>query len=139
MPLGTCIVRIVGITLGDIMDLSKYDRTQLTDKWRQQCWRNGNRIKTRRWLDRNGAERDTSENKIIRSVYKKTMWNYWDTLDPRLRERAERMSIYANYPVPRRALAISLKKQGARHSGVLDTGATSTNATERSGSVGRGK
>jgi hypothetical protein len=110
-------VRIVGITLGDIMDLSKYDRTQLHHKWRQQCWRNGNRIKTRRWLDRNGAGRDTSENKIVRSTYKKMMRIYWDTLNPRLRKRAERMSIYAEYPVPSRALAISLKKQGGRSTG----------------------
>jgi hypothetical protein len=114
------------------MDLSKYDETQLHHKWRQQCWRNGNRIKTRRWLDRNGAGRDTSENKIVRSTYKKMMRIYWDTLNPRLRERAERMSIYAEYPVPSRALAISLKKQGATAPGVVDTGATKH---ERNGSA----
>lgn len=114
------------------MDLSKYDETQLDSKWRQQCWRNGNRIKTRRWLDRNGAERDTSENKIVRSTYKKMMRSYWRTLNPRLRERAERMSIYAEYPVPSRALAISLKKQGANVPGVVDTGATEH---ERNGSA----
>jgi len=133
MHLGTYIVRIVGITLGDIMDLSKYDRTQLTDKWRQQCWRDGNRIKTRRWLDRNGAERDTSENKIVRSTYKKMMRLYWRTLNPRLRERAERMSIYAEYPVPSRALAISLKKQGSGATGGARHRGTETNATGRLG------
>jgi hypothetical protein len=115
---GMCIVRIVGITLGDIMDLSKYDRTQPDHKWRRQCWRNGNRIKTRMWLDRNGAERDTSENKIVRSTYKKTMLQYWSSMDSKYRERAERMSIYVNNPVPSRALAISLKKQGANAPGV---------------------
>jgi hypothetical protein len=94
LPLGTYIVRIVGITLGDIMELSKYDETMLHHKWRQQCWRNGNRIKTRRWLDRNGAKRDTSENKIVRSVYRKLMRDYWITLDPRTKERAEAMRIY---------------------------------------------
>ena len=94
MPLGAYIVRIVGITLGDIMDLSKYDETQLDAKWRVQCWRNGDRIKSRRWLDRDGAERDTSENKIVRSVYRKLMRSYWDTLDPRTKERAERIRIY---------------------------------------------
>ena len=94
LPLGAYIVRIVGITLGDTMDLSKYDRTQLTDKWRQQCWRDGNRVKTRMWLDRNGAKRDTSENKIVRSVYRKLMRSYWETLDPRIKERAERIRIY---------------------------------------------
>jgi hypothetical protein len=119
MHLGTCIVRIVGITLGDIMELSKYDETQLHHKWRQQCWRDGNRIKTRRWLDRNGAERDTSENKIVRSTYKKMMRLYWKSLNPRYRKRAERMLKYAEYPVPSRALAISLKKQGANAPGVV--------------------
>ena len=94
MHLGTYTVRIVGITRGDTMDLSKYDRTQLDAKWRRQCWRNGNRVKTRLWLDRNGAKRDTSENKIVRSVYRKLMREYWITQDPRIKERAERMRIY---------------------------------------------
>ena len=94
LHLGTYIVRIVGLTRGDTMDLSKYDRTQLDAKWRRQCWRNGNRVKTRMWLDRNGAKRDTSENKIVRSVYRKLMRDYWITLDPRTKERAERMRIY---------------------------------------------
>jgi hypothetical protein len=114
------------------MDLSEYDDTQLHHVWRQQCWRDGNRIKSRRWLDRDGAERDTSENKIVRSTYRKTMMAYWSSLDWRVRERAERMSKYVNYPVPSRALAISLKKQGANAPGVLDTGATEH---ERNGSA----
>lgn len=129
---GTCIVKIVGITRVVTMELSKYDETQLDAKWRIQCWRNGNRVKTRMWLDRDGAGRDTSENKIVRSTYRKMMRSYWETLNPRLRERAERMSIYAEYPVPSRALAISLKKQGANAPGVLDTGATEH---ERNGSA----
>lgn len=129
---GTCIVKIVGITRVVTMELSKYDETQLDAKWRVQCWRNGNRVKTRMWLDRDGAGRDTSENKIVRSTYRKMMRSYWETLNPRLRERAERMSIYAEYPVPSRALAISLKKQGANAPGVLDTGATEH---ERNGSA----
>jgi hypothetical protein len=111
------IVRTVGITRVGIMDLSKYDDTQLHHQWRQQCWRNGNRIKTRLWLDKDGAKRDTSENKIVRSAYKKMMLSYWESLNPSYRERAERMSIYVNYPVPSRALAISLKKQGGRSTG----------------------
>ncbi len=114
---GTYIVRIVGITRGDTMDLSEYDETQLDAVWRQQCWRNGNRVKTRMWLDRDGAERDTSENKTVRSKYRKTMMAYWSSVDWRVRERAERMSKYVNYPVPSRALAISLKKQGGRSTG----------------------
>ena len=111
------IVRTVGITRGDIMDLSEYDETQLDAVWRDQCWRNGNRIKSRRWLDKDGAKRDTSENKIVRSAYKKMMLSYWESLNPSYRERAERMSIYVNNPVPSRALAISLKKQGGRSTG----------------------
>jgi hypothetical protein len=114
---GTYIVEIVGTTLVGIMDLSEYDETQLHHKWRKQCWRNGNRIKTRMWLDRDGAGRDTSENKIVRSAYKKMMLEYWSSLNPSFRERAERMSIYVNNPVPSRALAISLKKQGGRSTG----------------------
>jgi hypothetical protein len=129
---GAYIVRIVDLTRGDIMDLSEYDETQLDARWRLQCWRNGNRIKSRKWLDEDGAGRDTSENKIVRSAYKKMMLSYWESLNPSYRERAERMSIYVNYPVPSRALAISLKKQGANAPGVLDTGATKH---ERNGSA----
>jgi hypothetical protein len=117
MRLGTCIVRIVEITRVDIMELSEYDTTQLDAVWRNQCWRDGSRIKSRKWLDRDGAGRDTSENKIVRSAYKKMMLSYWESLDPSYRERAERMSIYVNNPVPSRALAISLKKQGGRATG----------------------
>ena len=134
MPLGTYIVRIVGITRVDTVDLSEYDETQLGSKLRRQTVRIGNEyVKTRTWLDRDGAERDTSENKeIIRSQYRKLMQTYWSTLDPRVRERAERSSKYVNYPVPSRALAISLKKQGANAPGVVDTGATEH---ERNGSA----
>ena len=113
------------------MDLSKYDETQLDAKWRQQCWRDGDRIKSRRWLDRDGAERDTSENKIVRSAYKKMMLSYWDSLNPSYRERAERMSIYVNNPVPSRALAISLKKQGSGAAGGVSHRDTNANATGR--------
>ena len=111
MHLGTYIVRTVGITRVDFMArLSEYDETPLDQKVRVQCWRNGNRVKTRRWLDRDGAERDTSENKITRSVYRKTMVTYWSTLDWRVRERAERMSIYVNNPVPNEGACDFLEK-----------------------------
>ena len=110
MHLGTYIVKIVGITRVGTMDLNEFDETQLDAKWRRQCWRNGNRVKTRMWLDRDGAGRDTSENKIVRSVYRKMMRSYWESLNPRLRERAERMSIYTNNPVPSRALDDFLEK-----------------------------
>jgi hypothetical protein len=108
------------------MDLSKYDETPIGSKLRRTAVRiGGEYVKTRTFLDENGAKRDTSENKeIIRSQYRKLMQSYWSTLDPRVRERAERSSKYVNYPVPSRALAISLKKQGANAPGVVDTGAT---------------
>ena len=82
LHLGTYIVRIVGITRVDTMDLSEYDETQLDAKWRVQCWRNGNRVKTRRWLDRGGAERDTSENKTqVDPKTKKENGTYWFLLE----------------------------------------------------------
>jgi hypothetical protein len=64
------------------MDLSEYDETQLDAKWRVQCWRNGNRVKSRMWLDRDGAERDTSENKD-KAHYraKKDNGTYWFLLE----------------------------------------------------------
>ena len=82
MHLGTYIVRIVGLTRVGTMDLSKYDRTQLDAKWRRQCWRDGNRVKTRMWLDRDGAGRDTSENKEeVRYRTKKENRTYWWLLE----------------------------------------------------------
>ena len=50
------------------------------------------------------------------------------------RESGTHAYIYAKYPVPLRALAISLKKQGANALGVVATGTPSTNATGRLGS-----
>jgi hypothetical protein len=121
------------------MDLSEYDETPLGSKLRRTTVRiGGEYVKTRTYLDEDGAGRDTSENKIVRSAYKKMMLEYWISMNPRYRERAERMSIYVNYPVPSRALAISLKKQGANAPGVLDTGAPSTNATGRLGDGNQG-
>ena len=91
MHLGTYIVKIVEITRVDTMELSKYDETQLDAKWRVQCWRNGNRVKTRRWLDRDGAERDTSENKD-KAYYKarKENGSYWFLLECGYIEAAKR-------------------------------------------------
>ena len=79
---GTYIVKIVEITRVGIMDLSEYDETQLDAVWRNQCWRNGDRIKSRKWLDRDGAERDTSENKD-KAYYqaKKDNGTYWFLLE----------------------------------------------------------
>lgn len=73
------------------MDLSEYDETPFDQKWRVQCWRNGNRIKTRRWLDRDGAERDTSENKKkIDYKIKKENGSYWFLLERGYIEAAKR-------------------------------------------------
>lgn len=105
------------------MDLSKYDETLLTQKWRKQCWRDGNRIKTHMWLDEVGARRDTSENekKIMRSAYKKTMLEYWYYLDRgqkdaaiKQRERAQRMIKYVEYPVPDEGARDFLEKARVR-------------------------
>ena len=97
MHLGTCIVRIVGITRVYTMVLSEYDETPLGSKLRRTTVRiGGEYVKTRTYLDEDGAGRDTSENKIVRSAYKKMMLSYWDSLNPSYRERAERMSIYVN-------------------------------------------
>lgn len=91
MHLGTYIVKIVEITRVDIMDLSEYDETQLDAKWRRQCWRNGNRVKTRMWLDRDGAGRDTSENKDqVRYRTKKENRTYWWLLERGYIEAAKR-------------------------------------------------
>ena len=90
-PLGAYIVRIVGVTRVDTMDLSEYDETQLDAKWRVQCWRNGNRVKTRMWLDRDGAKRDTSENKD-KAYYnaRKENGSYWFLLEIGCIEAAKR-------------------------------------------------
>ena len=134
LPLGTYTVRIVGFTRVDTVELSEYDETPLGRKLRRTAVRIGDEyVKTRTFLDEDGAERDTSENKIVRSAYKKMMLEYWSSLNPSYRERAERMSIYVNYPVPSRALAISLKKQGANAPGAVRHRAPSTNATGRLG------
>jgi hypothetical protein len=90
-PPGAYIVKIVGITRVGTMDLSKYDETQLDAKWRVQCWRHGNRVKTRRWLDRDGAKRDTSENKD-KAYYNARKENgiYWFLLEIGCIEAAKR-------------------------------------------------
>jgi hypothetical protein len=51
--------------------------------------------------DRSRARDHTKvPSKIIRSVYKKRMWRYWDTLDPKILERAQANSKYVNCPDP---------------------------------------
>ena len=83
------------------MDLKASDDTDPNRVLRRIRTVNGRKIKTRHWFDTVGAERIPQKSiKIIRSVYVKTMWDYWRTGDPRIRERAERMSKYVKGPDP---------------------------------------
>ena len=53
----------------------------------------GEKYYTMRWLPNDGAEQ-IPQKSIIRSVYRKHMRIYWETLDPGVLERAQKMSIY---------------------------------------------
>ena len=99
--LGTFIAMYAAFTQVDTMgiDLRSFDDTPADQKWRVQCWRDGRRIKSRLWLDVSGA-RQIPPKSIIRSRYRITMYEYWWTLDPQKRERAERMSKYVKSPDP---------------------------------------
>ena len=92
MHLGAYIVRIVGITRGDTMDLSKYDGTPLGRKLRRTEVRIGGAyVKTRTYLGEVGAKRDTSENKD-KAYYKarKENGSYWFLLERGYIEAAKR-------------------------------------------------
>ena len=83
------------------MDLRASDDTDPNRVLRRIRTVNGRKIKTRHWFEPIGAERIPQKSiKIIRSVYTKTMMDYWRTGDPRIRERAERMSKYVKSPDP---------------------------------------
>ena len=81
------------------MDLKASDDTDPTRVRRMIRTVNGRKIKTRIYFERSGAER-IPQKSIIRSRYRLTMWDYWETGDPRIRERAERMSKYVKSPDP---------------------------------------
>ena len=92
MHLGTYIVRIVDLTRVDTMDLSEYDETPLGSKLRRRTVRiGGEYVKTRTYLDEDGAERDTSENKD-KAYYKARKENgtYWFLLERGYIEAAKR-------------------------------------------------
>ena len=92
MHLGTYIVRIVEITRVDTMDLSEYDETPLGSKLRRTTVRIGGAyVKTRTYLGRDGAERDTSENKD-KAYWRKRKQNgvYWFLLERGYIEAAKR-------------------------------------------------
>jgi hypothetical protein len=98
MLLGMSIVTFVGSLRGDIME--RIDDTPLNHRLSKLCWRNGVRYKTWTLLVPDGAEGDTSEKQIVRSVYRKMMIEYWATLRPEFAERAQRMSKYVKVPDP---------------------------------------
>lgn len=92
MHLGTCIVRLVGITRVGTMELSKYDETPLDRKLRRTEVRIGGAyVKTRTYLGEVGAKRDTSENKD-KAYYKarKENGSYWFLLERGYIEAAKR-------------------------------------------------
>ena len=95
---GMSIVTYAGSLRGDIMEM--IDDTPLNCRLSRECWRDGVRYKTRTLLVPDGAEGDTSEKQILRSVYKKLMIQYWATLRPEFAERAQRMSKYVKVPDP---------------------------------------
>ena len=83
------------------MDLRVSDDTDPNRVMRRIRTVNGRKIKTRHYFDVIGAERIPQKSiKTIRSVYVKTMWDFWETGDPRIRERAERMFKYVKSPDP---------------------------------------
>ena len=93
------------------MDLKASDDTDPNRVMRRIRTVNGRKIKTRHYFEVVGAERIPQKSiKIIRSRYRLTMWDYWEIGDPRIRERAERMSKYVKSPDPVTEPHVSLKK-----------------------------
>lgn len=85
----------------DIMDLKSEDTTNADRKLRRHTRKcPGVMPKTIVWFDEDGAEAKPQK-MVRRSVYVKTMRDYWRTLDPQYRERAQRMSIYVKSPDPK--------------------------------------
>jgi len=96
MPPGTSIAMSVGSTQVGIMDLNRYDTTHLHGVWRVTRVHpyTSRKVKSVRWLDMDGAREIPKETRVIRSLYRREMQEYWRSLDPKKRERAERMSKY---------------------------------------------
>ncbi len=95
-PPGTSIAMFVDPTQVGIMDLNEFDTTELHGVWRVTRVHPYSRkkVKSVRWLDLSGATEIPKETRVMRSLYRIKMQDYWRTLDPSLRERAERMSKY---------------------------------------------
>ena len=96
MPPGTSIAMSVGSTQVGIMDLNRYDTTHLHGVWRVTRVHpyTSRKVKSVRWLDMDGAREIPQKTRVIRSLYRREMQEYWRSLDPKKRERAERMSKY---------------------------------------------
>ena len=101
---GTSIVTFVESTQVGIMVLNKIDTTPLHGVWRVTRVHpyTSKKVKSVRWLDLDGAREIPQKTRIIRSRYRIKMREYWITLDPEIRERAERMPKYVKGPVPDR-------------------------------------
>ena len=78
------------------MDLKENDDTNPHRKMRRITRRlPGVMYKTRVWFEEVGAERIPQKSiKVMRSAYKKTMMEYWWTLDPKYAKRAQEMRVY---------------------------------------------
>ena len=98
MSTATCAVYIQE----GIMDLNRYDTVSLHGVWRVTRVHPYTRkkVKAVRWLDLDGASEIPQENRVIRSLYRKKMQEYWRTSDPLLLKQAMSMTKYANSPVP---------------------------------------
>lgn len=98
---GMYIATLAGCTQVDIMDLNSFDTTPLGRKFRRYTrGRDTGMFKTIIWFDDSGAEAKPQK-MVRRSAYVKTMRDYWRTLNPQYRERAQRMSIYVKSPDPK--------------------------------------
>ncbi len=101
------------------MDLKKIDTTDTQRKLRRHTRRLGGvRINTIIWFEEVGAERIPQKSiKIMRSAYKKSMYNYWYYLGRGQiesaalnRERAQHMSKYVKSPDPEQGASRFLEK-----------------------------
>lgn len=96
-----CIAKFAGCTQVDIVELNNYDTTNVDRKLRRMTRRMpGTMPKSIIWFEEVGAEAKPQK-MVRRSAYVKTMHEYWRTLDPQYRERAQRMSIYVKSPDPK--------------------------------------
>ena len=83
------------------MEINDRDTTNADRKLRRMTRRlPGTMPKSIIWFDESGAEAKPQK-MVRRSAYRKMMIEYWATLRPEFRERAERMSKYVKDPDPK--------------------------------------